>query len=309
MKSDSKQNKYICFTKSGRRTSAFSSCLYLLHVLSDLLVSLPYWRTWLRGAHIPLLHEAVPAVEHGLVGCNRAPWRILRQNRGVRPSHLPQDVSAARLLLNLSMLRTRFLVRWRRQFLVRHLKWKWKLLWLLTVYRLLGMKTISSGKGNKSFVVCVKFFAWIIKTVAAGTPVPYSQIYNFVSRNGSWLALPKLSCCQAFTGSVSYIALVCTASFQTVWAFFSSPAISPLYGVWNWKQVVRCHNTWTRNTKRKLLEKPSSASPYYGLSAKRYVLSLLLFNFVLVLSSWRSEMEELKLNGNTWSYYMLKAFF
>ena len=139
---------------------------------------------------MPLLHEAVHAVEHGLVGCNRAPWRILRQNRGVRPSHLPQDVSAARrLLLNLSMLRTRFLVRWRRQFLVRHLKWKWILLWLLTVNCLLGMKTMSLGKYNKSFVVWVKAFAYIMKTVAVGPPVPYSQVYNFVSRNGSWLSL------------------------------------------------------------------------------------------------------------------------
>jgi hypothetical protein len=156
------QNKCICEKKerSRRKTSAPGKCRYLFHVLSDLLVSLPYWSTAFHGAHMTLLHEAVPAVEHGLVGCNRAPWRILRQNRGVRPSHLPQDASAARrLLLNLSMLRTRFLVRWRRQFLVRHLKWKWILLWLLTVYCLLGMKTMSLGKYNKSFVVWVKVFA------------------------------------------------------------------------------------------------------------------------------------------------------
>jgi hypothetical protein len=73
MKSDSKQNKCITFKKSVRRTSVFGNCLYLLHVLSDLLASLPDWSTGLRGAHTPLLHEAVPAVEHGLVGCNRAP--------------------------------------------------------------------------------------------------------------------------------------------------------------------------------------------------------------------------------------------
>jgi hypothetical protein len=159
------RNKCICVKKKKNRKVRVENgysreCRYLFHVLSDLLVSLPYWSTGFHGAHMPLLHEAFPAVEHGLVGCNRAPWRILRQNRGVRPSHLPQDVSAARrLLLNLSMLRTRFLVRWRRQFLVRHLKWKWILLWLLTVYCLLGMKTMSLGKYNKSFVVCVKVFA------------------------------------------------------------------------------------------------------------------------------------------------------
>jgi len=162
MKIDYKQNKCICFKKKGQGRERVLSAAVFTFSISLAIFSCRFLigKTALRGGHMPPLHEAVRAVEHGLVGCNRAPWRILRQNRGVRPSHLPQDVSAARrLLLNLSMLRTRFLVRWRRQFLVRHLKWKWTLLWLLTVYRLLGMKTMSPGKDNKSFVARVIFFA------------------------------------------------------------------------------------------------------------------------------------------------------
>jgi hypothetical protein len=116
--------------------TAFGSCCGYFHIFvaafkcatSFLQFIPPYTVTVLCDSRTTLFHATAGTVEHGLIGCNRASWHILRENRGAEYAQRPQHISTARrLLLTPVMVRTRYLVKKLQQLLIRCLKWKWML--------------------------------------------------------------------------------------------------------------------------------------------------------------------------------------